>query len=124
MSSPNKSSDLNYSLGILLAILILFWFMCYMNSGGYNTYYEDENSFTQGCNMKRNYNDVLQVPNSNTSMRKYIDEVDYKYKTLHNSSEMDDRQVEMHLSKQVDGTGPRSLTSTCLLQTQSGFNMS
>lgn len=137
----DNDGSLNYSIGVLIILLMVFWFIskCIGNSA-YHAYYTEPMSDTDaglyygatpysiggssGLNYIRNVGGVGEVPNSKTAMRHLYDEQSYKCGSLERSSNTDDRQVAMHLDKQPavgDSKGPRSKTASHELMCGSGY---
>ena len=132
--------ELNYSLGVLIILLMMFWFVCKCigNSSSRSYYTEpmanktDANLYygnspfaingNNGLQYIRTTGGVINVPNSKTAMRHLYDEHAYKCGSLERSTTADDKQVKMHLDKRVDEgfRGPRSKTDSHELMCGSG----
>jgi hypothetical protein len=125
---------LNYSLGVLIILLMVFWFTCKcignssdktqcrdsMSDGPrkHGLYYGNSPisiGSKYGLNHIIRNNGVIEVPNSKTALRHLYDEQSYKSGSLERNSNNDDKQVAMHLNKrdmEEDIKGPRSKTSS------------
>ena len=135
-----NTNESNYSLGLLIIFLIGFWIICNcINSSNCQSYSTepmtpDTNSGmhygnspvvingNDGLSYIRNTGGAINVPNSNTTMRHLYEENAYKCEPLENNSDIDDKQLTMHLDKQTDEgfRGPRSKTDSRELMCGSG----
>jgi hypothetical protein len=121
---------LNYSLGVLIILLMVFWFVskCIGQSGAHSYYIKPmsrngnalhhvNTSHSLGGYHRTQYNkksNVVGIPESNTSMRHLNDENAYKCSGPERSN-ADDKQVDIHLAKQSkvkNQKGPRSKTDS------------
>jgi hypothetical protein len=134
MKRGGSDEKLNYSLGILIILLMGFWFICKcignnsyktkckesMLGGPYKSgLYYGNSPISIGSKYGINHiirnNGVIEVPNSKTAMRHLYDELAYKSASLERNSDNDDKQVAMHLNKRdmkEDIKGPRSKTAS------------
>jgi hypothetical protein len=101
----SDGGELNYSLGILIILLMIFWFMCKSmgncGNGTYNTSRYSNNRYPLMRNLyggRRWNNNRIPVPSSKTSERKLYDE---------NGDDSEDHADE----KQVN-MGPKSKTES------------
>lgn len=133
-----SGDELNYSLGILIILLMVFWFVCKCIGNNYRPYYSEplvekniglyygNSPIAIGGNYRlpyiRRVNGVIEAPNSKTAMRHLYDEHAYKCGSLERSSDIDDKQTNMHLAKQTPEPfkGPRSKTDSRELMCGSG----
>jgi hypothetical protein len=136
-----STMDINYSLGVLIVLLMVFWFMCKcIGSSNNQSFYsldrrEKMNNMTQGGEfyygnsplylgtptgvhyITENYKNTTEVPNSKTAMRHLFDEDAYKCQALDTYGDFDQEPAMMFLnktsvSKQFENRKPKSLTST------------
>jgi hypothetical protein len=144
MKDKNKTkkvggnNELNYSLGVLIILLMVFWFVCKCIGNDYKSYYVEPMAVNDvglyygnspiaiggnyGLPYIRSVNNVIEVPNSKTAMRNLYDEYAYKCGSLERGSNIDDKQVAIHLSKRPNHSinGPRSKTESRELTSESG----
>lgn len=108
-------NELSYSLGILIILLMIFWFMCKSmgncsndtyNTPRYNNRYPLIRNLYGG---RLQNNNTISVPISKTSERKLYDE-----NSEDSEDHADEKQVLMHLYKQADNynMGPKSKTES------------
>jgi hypothetical protein len=128
------TDEINYILGSLIVLLLLFWFVCKcicnqpssyklitvpMNSesmdgsrlsyGGTPVNLDSKTNLT----YTRLTNGVIQVPNSMTSVRRLSDE-SHNYESVNDISENDNEPSTMHIKKKhLEGmcNQPKSLTA-------------
>lgn len=127
-SKSDNSGEINYSLGILIILLMIFWFMCKgIGNTGYSTCNRDLsnnmmssnsmyparfNAFSGGLTQPRR-GSIVTAPSSKTSERKFYDKSDNSSDSEDNG---DEKQVLMHLYKQQDYyMGPKSKTDSHVL---------
>ena len=125
--TPN---EINYSLGSLIILLLLFWFVCKcigtpkqpapsrksesmdghrLLYGGTPINIDNKSNLT----YMRRTDGVIQVPNSMTSVRRLASE-SHNYATMNNISENDNESSTIHMKKkQLENrcNQPKSLTS-------------
>ncbi len=115
-SDGSEGGELNYSLGILIILLMIFWFMCKSmgncGNGAYNTSRYSNNRYPLMSNLyggRRRNTNRIPVPSSKTSERKLYDE-----NGDDSEDHADEKQVLMHLYKQADNhnMGPKSKTES------------
>jgi len=129
---PGENDELNYSLGVLIVLLMVFWFLCKCigNSShterlsNTNLYYGNTPvriGSTVGVHYIAERNGIVEVPNSKTAMR-HLFEDDVKRctekKTEDDEEDETDQGPSTMLLKKNSAResfvnkGPRSLTST------------
>lgn len=113
----SDGDGLNYSLCVLIVLVLIFWITCKCIGSSSETKVYKRHRQTPAGNSCGGYVNhyKLNVPSSKTSLR-YLNDV-YTDNKLENDSEMDDRQVSMHLSKQLE-----NMTSDVPLSNTSNFN--
>lgn len=89
------SGEINYSLSVLIVLMLMFWFMCKCIGRNNEYYYQsqenmiDQNEFVYGDQKAtignnsaypyiRNRNNVIEVPNSKSAMRRLMSTEIYK----------------------------------------------
>jgi hypothetical protein len=122
--------DLNYSICVLIILLLMFWFSCKC-IGSNNQYklkesmkskttYGDSNiriGNPQGLSYIYNNNKEIMVPNSQTAMRSLFDDDAYKCQSLDTINDFDSRPAQIYLEKKrienfYGKKQPVSMTST------------
>ena len=121
-------NEFNYNIGMLIILLLFFWFVCKcVGKSNYQSHYiepmEAKNKTIYadsplviggGLPYIHTIDDVIHVPDSNLSMHNLKDTGSYKCGSLERAEEMDKKQTEMHLAKRpLEGfRGPRSKTDS------------
>lgn len=134
---PNNS-EINYSLGVLIILIMVFWFVCKcIGQSNYKSYYEKEKMTNMnvdhgfyygntplylgtptGINyIRTNKRNVVEVPNSMTAMRELYDEEHNRCQTLDTLAGFDQAPAKMTLQKKIvreafKNRRPSSMTST------------
>ena len=129
-------NDINYSLGVLIVLLMVFWFMCKCigkppgrmsegmcdkkkSSGSF--YYGNSPIYfgTPTCSryIKINKKNTVEVPNSNTAMRHLFDDDAYKCQTLDTAGDFDQAPADIFMAKnavrdRLKDRRPTSMTAT------------
>jgi len=127
-----SDAELNYSIGVLIILLLMFWFVCNcsnkkqepMRSGKpirHPSLNYGGNPIKIGSDRGLRYIHVnkkeVVVPNSKTAMRELFDDNAYKCQTLDTLNDFDSRPAQIFLNKRksegyIGKKTPRSLTST------------
>jgi hypothetical protein len=131
MSDP----QLNFSIGVLIILLILFWSLanaitpsCTTRKGSAERFGVPTSNLTYGNTQMQlgndrgvryiydNINNVIEVPNSQTAMRKLFDEADFTCENINVDLDLDQRPSQIFLSKASSrnkgASVPRSMTAT------------
>jgi hypothetical protein len=129
----SNDSELNYNIGVLIILLLMFWFVC---NNIKPTEIKRKEPMSHQVNQSLNYGgnpikigssrglkyihsnkNGIVVPNSQTSMRELFDNSAYKCQSLDTLNDFDSRPAQMFLNKRksegyIGKKTPRSLTST------------
>jgi hypothetical protein len=132
----SQENVMNYSLGVLIVLLMVFWFMCKCigNSGarmseGMQDKQEPAGGFYYGNSplylgtptgtryIKINKKNVVEVPNSKTAMRHLFDDEAYKCQTLDTFEDFDQAPSDIFMAKnavrdRLKDNRPTSMTAT------------
>ena len=94
MSNSEKEDDgMQYSIGVLITLILIFWFTCKCINKNSREY--DSDSDEHECRHKP------RIPGSKTSSR-YLHDETSNNKTLETHGDVDDKQARMHLSKKKE----------------------
>lgn len=136
MTIGGGDNELNYSLGILIVLLLMFWFVCKCIGPNGNVRHEYmKNPRLRYANapinldyksnlkyIRMDQNGTIQVPNSKTSVRHLSDE-SHNYASIDTILSKDNEPSTMHLMKrgvEKHTNKPRGLTDQRYLSTGDG----